>query len=67
VRAVLVSAADSGARKRARTREKSNQPSVIRVRGGDLKYSDAERKAVMHGGVLGTVVAETGNGDLGFE
>ena len=35
-------------------------PSVIRVRGGDLKYSDAERKATMHGSVLGTVVAETG-------
>ena len=34
--------------------------SVIRVRGGDLWYSDAERKAVMHGGVLGAVVAETG-------
>ena len=33
---------------------------MIRVRGGDLKYSDAERKAVMHGGALGTVVAETG-------
>ena len=35
-------------------------PSVIRVRGGDLKYSDAEHRAVMHGGVLGAVVAETG-------
>jgi lipopolysaccharide export system protein LptA len=34
-------------------------PSVIRVRGGDLKYSDAEHKAVMRGGALGTVVAET--------
>lgn len=34
-------------------------PSVIRVRGGDLKYSDAERKAVMHGGALPNVVAET--------
>jgi len=33
---------------------------VIRVRGGDLKYSDTERKAVMHSGVLGTVVTETG-------
>ena len=33
---------------------------VIRVRGGDLKYSDAERKAVMRGAALGTVVAETG-------
>src|SRR5208337_942908 len=36
---------------------KSGTPSVIRVRGGDLKYSGAERKAVMHGGALGTVVA----------
>jgi lipopolysaccharide export system protein LptA len=35
-------------------------PSVIRVRGGELKYSEAERKAVMSGGVAGTVVAETG-------
>jgi len=34
-------------------------PSVIRVRGGDLKYSDAEHKAVMRGAALGTVVAET--------
>ncbi len=39
---------------------KSVQPSVIRVRGGDLKYSDAEHKAVMHSGILGTVEAETG-------
>jgi lipopolysaccharide export system protein LptA len=38
---------------------KKNQPSVISVRGGDLKYSDAERKAVMHAGALATVVAET--------
>jgi len=35
-------------------------PSVIRVRGGELKYSDAERRAVMHGGSLGEVIAETG-------
>jgi lipopolysaccharide export system protein LptA len=35
-------------------------PSVIRVRGGDLKYSDTEHRAVMHGGVAGAVVAETG-------
>ena|GEM_PF-783450 len=34
--------------------------SVIRVRGGELRYFDAERKAVMHGGTLGAVVAETG-------
>jgi lipopolysaccharide export system protein LptA len=35
-------------------------PSVIRVRGGELKYSEAERKAVMNGGAMGSVVAETG-------
>jgi lipopolysaccharide export system protein LptA len=57
VRAVLMSAAGGAAGKDA---GKSNKPSVIRVRGGDLKYSDVERKAVMHSGVLGTVVAETG-------
>ena len=39
---------------------KSNSPSVIRVRGGELDYSDTERKAVMVGGALGPVVAETG-------
>ena len=39
---------------------KSAAPSVIRVRGGDLKYSDAEHKAVMHSGAMGTVTAETG-------
>ena len=36
-----------------------NSPSVIRVRGGELVYSDIDRKAVMVGGALGTVVAET--------
>jgi lipopolysaccharide export system protein LptA len=35
-------------------------PSVIRVRAGELKYSEAERKAVMSGGAAGSVVAETG-------
>ena len=38
---------------------KSKTPSIIRVRGGDLKYSDAEHKAVMRAGTLGPVVAET--------
>jgi len=38
---------------------KSNAPSVISVSGGDLKYSDAERRAVMRSGTLGSVVAET--------
>ncbi|MGA2536059.1 MAG: hypothetical protein ABSF53_08600 [Terracidiphilus sp.] len=37
----------------------SNNPSVIRAHGGDLKYSDAERRAILRGGELGTAVAET--------
>ena len=39
---------------------KPETPSVIRVSGGELWYSDAERRAVMRGGALGAVVAETG-------
>jgi len=42
---------------------KENEPSVIRVRGGDLKYSGAERKAVMRGGAAGRVVATTADGN----
>jgi lipopolysaccharide export system protein LptA len=57
VRAVLLSAGGATPGKDA---AKTSQPSVIRVRGGDLKYSDAERKAVMRSGVLGKVAAETG-------
>lgn len=65
VRVVLVSAAGSDAlrgvgSKAGKEQKKSNQPSVIRVRGGDLWYSETGRKALMRGGVLGTVVAETG-------
>jgi lipopolysaccharide export system protein LptA len=57
VRAVLLSA---GGATPGNDAAKTSSPSVIRVRGGDLKYSDAERKAVMRSGVLGKVVAETG-------
>jgi lipopolysaccharide export system protein LptA len=56
VHVVLLSASTPGQNKTSQ-----GTPSVIRVRGGDLKYSDGERKAVMHGGVLGNVVAETGD------
>jgi lipopolysaccharide export system protein LptA len=71
VKVVLVSAANTGQTKANADQNKPdagpNQsgkpdtPSVIRVRGGDLKYSDAERKAVMQGGAVGSVVAETGD------
>jgi lipopolysaccharide export system protein LptA len=64
VRAVLVSvtadAARAQGRAAGRAAGKNPQSAVIRVRGGDLKYSDVERKAVMRSGVLGNVVAETG-------
>jgi lipopolysaccharide export system protein LptA len=67
VRAVLVSAGktqgahgDEAAAQDAPDAAKQTGPSVIRVRGGDLWYSDAERRATMHGGVLGAVTAETG-------
>jgi lipopolysaccharide export system protein LptA len=55
VRIVLVAPAGQGAGKAGNPQP----PSVIRVRGGDLMYSDAERKAVMRGGAAGGVVAET--------
>ena len=57
VEVVMVSAAGSLAAAPGKTPE----PSVIRMRGGDLKYSAAERKAVLRGGVLGRVVAESGD------
>jgi lipopolysaccharide export system protein LptA len=69
VRAVLLNAGAPGTgvgagspegKTAARNAAKPAAPSVIRVRGGDLKYSDAEHRAVMHGGVAGAVVAETG-------
>jgi lipopolysaccharide export system protein LptA len=73
VKAVLLSNGGpaSAANKQAQAREQpagsagndskgnSKTPSVIRVRGGDLKYSDAEHKAVMRAGTLGPVLAET--------
>jgi lipopolysaccharide export system protein LptA len=58
VRAVMLSAAGPGTARDAGG--KTQEPSVIRVSGGDLKYSDAERKAVMHGSTAGIVTAETG-------
>jgi lipopolysaccharide export system protein LptA len=35
-------------------------PALIRVRGGELHYSDAEHQAVMSSGTLGEVVTEAG-------
>jgi lipopolysaccharide export system protein LptA len=55
VQVVLVSATASPSAKGA----KAKGPSVIQVRGGDLKYSSTERKALMHSGSAGKVVAIT--------
>ncbi len=68
VRVVMLSAPSAGnggtkAEKRDQggdSRNSSPAASVIRVRGGELKYFDAERRAVMRGGALGAVIAETG-------
>jgi lipopolysaccharide export system protein LptA len=64
VKVVLVSASGAGPGKASQTGQtgqtnKTSSPSVIRVRGGDLKYSNAERKAIMQAGALGSVVTET--------
>ena len=56
VQVVLVSSAPLEGKESAKG---TSGPSVIRVRGGDLKYSSAERKAVMRGGAAGNVVAVT--------
>jgi lipopolysaccharide export system protein LptA len=64
VTAVLVSAGGLGAGKQEGsgkgTGGKPAAPSVVRMRGGELWYSGVERRAVMRGGILGTVTAETG-------
>jgi lipopolysaccharide export system protein LptA len=57
VQVVLVNA--TGAMAAKQTAGKPGLPAVVRVRGGDLKYSSAERKAVMHGAAEGSVVATT--------
>ncbi len=69
VRAVLLSNATPAAQpaiepvdeRRGRTGRRPTGPSVIRVRGGDFTYSDAEHSAWITGGALGQVVAETGD------
>ena len=58
VRAVLLSAAALTPGREGAAHQAS--PTLIRVRGSDLKYSDAEHKAVIHGGAAGGVVAELG-------
>ena len=64
VKVVLLNAGNTAESKtRGGAQERSNKPagpSVIRVTGGDLVYSDIERRARMNAGQLGVVTAETG-------
>jgi len=64
VRVVMLSAAslnaDPASTNGKSSNSKSSGPSVIRVRGSQLTYSDVDRKALMVGGTFGPVVAETG-------
>ena len=55
VRVILL--AESGKRD---ARPAAGGPSVLRVHGGELHYSGAKHSALMLGGALGPVVAETG-------
>ncbi len=63
VRVVVVSTGMAVDAKVSKPGSPGNQKasSVIRMSGGELKYSDAEHKAVMRGGAMGAVVAETGD------
>jgi lipopolysaccharide export system protein LptA len=64
VKVVLLSAGNPGAGKaQGGGGDHSSKPmasTVIRVRGGDLVYSDIDRRALMRAGQLGAVTAETG-------
>jgi lipopolysaccharide export system protein LptA len=57
VQVVLVSATAEVAGKQGASKQEGS--SVITIRGGELKYSGAERKAVMRAGSAGRVVAST--------
>ncbi|KAA6456274.1 hypothetical protein DYQ86_26115 [Acidobacteria bacterium AB60] len=65
VRVVLLGAGGSPAGKGLRPvslpgSAKGNGPSVVRIRAGELKYSEGERKALLRGGDGGRVEADTG-------
>jgi lipopolysaccharide export system protein LptA len=70
VKVVLLSAGGIGAikppdskpaqdRQQGTDEARPRSPSVIRVRGGDLDYSDGDHTAIMRSGALGKVEAET--------
>jgi lipopolysaccharide export system protein LptA len=62
VRVVLLGSSNA-ANAKSGSNAKSTTPSVIRVRGGSLTYSDVDRRALMLGGALGPVEAQTATAD----
>jgi lipopolysaccharide export system protein LptA len=61
VNIVLLSANGSAAGNGAKSANgKPGNPSVVRIKAGDLKYSEGERKATLGGGSAGRVQADTG-------
>jgi lipopolysaccharide export system protein LptA len=60
VRAVLLSTSKPGGTTNKNAGRQPAAPSVIRIHGGDLWYSDTERRALMHCGAFDAVVADTG-------
>ena len=63
VRVVLLSSGSTTANAKTGASAKATTPSVIRVRGGSLNYSDADRRAMMISGALGPVEAQTATAD----
>jgi len=59
VKTVLVSNPPSAGTGKPAGAGKKDSPSVIRVRSGDLHYSEGERIALFHSGAVGSVTAET--------
>jgi lipopolysaccharide export system protein LptA len=57
--AVLLSAASQSQTSTGSKGSQTSAPSVVRVRGGDLWYSETERKAVMRAAPLATVTAQS--------
>jgi lipopolysaccharide export system protein LptA len=60
VRTVLVN--NSAASAQPSDKKKPTGPSIIRLRSGDLHYSEGERLALLHGGAAGRVTAESSGG-----
>jgi lipopolysaccharide export system protein LptA len=59
VNLVLLSSGGAQGAGKTKVAKTNSAPSVVRVRAGDLKYSGAERKAILHAGAAGQVVAES--------